>query len=131
VAIPSEDRILPKNQMTMNSSLIYDINMDEDTHQVARSNASRAIGETIKSRVLLQRGEWFLKLTQGIPWLTDILGRNNDINMIRSFVTAEIIQTWGVDEVLSLDLIVDKNSRKLDIMFKYRDIYGNIIREVI
>jgi len=95
MAIQTEDRILPKNQMTL-GRFDYDLEFDDDTHQIKRSNASQAIAETVKSRILLQRGEWFLKLPQGIPWLTEILGRNNDIDMIRSFVTAEIVKTWGI-----------------------------------
>ena len=121
-------RPLPKNTMALNR-FTYDLEIDPETHGIRRVYGSEEIAQNVRSRILFARGEWFLKLTQGIPWLTRLLGRNPRIEEIRAYVTAEILQTWGVEQLLTLSIYLDKRKRKLNIDFTYRDIYGNTVNE--
>ena len=127
--VKSADLKLPKVAMGLRS-YDYDIELDPETKAIRRVYGSEQIAQNIKSRLLFVRNEWFLKLPQGIPYF-DLLGRNPNMEEIRSYMTAEILKTWGVDELIYITLDLEKGSRKLVVTFKYKDIYGNIIREKV
>lgn len=81
------------------------------------------VGQTIKNRLDLWVGEWFLDKESGTPWIGEILGES---------VTAEavlrdrILDTQGVNEILLFESAFNPNSRKLNITATVQTIYGNI-----
>lgn len=99
--------------------------------QIARVSASDAILQLVKTRLLLVREEWFMDLGAGLPWFTQMMGRNISLYRTRSYVSKEIILAEGVSELKSLELVYNKELRKLDISFSYTDIYGNTVEETL
>lgn len=106
--------------------------IDNTTHDmfvangmIARRSGSEAIMQTLKTRLLLVRQEWFMDLSAGLPWYTKMTGKNPSLYKIRAYVASEIIQTDGVQELKSLELLYNNAERKMDINFAYVDIYGS------
>lgn len=106
--------------------------LDSETHdisvqdrQIRRVVDSEEIQQRIKTRILLVQQEWFLNLGAGLPWFTELSGRNVDLYKVRSYISLLINQTDGVSQLVSLDLSVDNEARKLNVEFTYIDIFGN------
>lgn len=113
----------------------YAIDSSQDMYivngQIARRNSSEAILQLIKTRLQTVQEEWFMDLSAGLPWFTEMAGKPVDLYKIRSYVSGEIVQTNGVKELISLEMLYNNAERKLQIEFTYSDIYGNTIAGVI
>lgn len=113
----------------------YALNETHDLYiangQIARVTKSDSIMQAIKTRLLTVAEEWFMDLSAGLPWYTEMSGRNADLYLIRSYISSEITGTEGVDVLLSLELEYNNKDRKLDVLFKYTDIYGNTLEGVV
>jgi hypothetical protein len=92
--------------------------------RVKRFYNSDAVMQTVRTRLLLIRQEWFLNLDAGLPWFSEMLGRQNNILTIKSYVLRQILGTDGVAEIKRLDVIIDKATRSFSITFDYVDDYG-------
>jgi len=61
----------------------YSLDANHDLYivngQIARVSKSDAILQTIKTRLLLIYQEWFLDLSKGLPWFTQMMGHRFDI----------------------------------------------------
>lgn len=111
--------------------------LDKSSHDIEALNGAirrtvdaDEIKQRIKTRLLLVQEEWFLDLSSGLPWFTELTGRDVDLYKVRSFVSLLIKNTDGVEELVSLELNLDDN-RKLEIEFKCIDVFGNQIGEVL
>lgn len=80
---------------------------------LATVNDAEAVGQHVRQRLQTFLGEWFLDTAAGVPWLTDILGRNYDPALAESVVKAEILATDGVEEILSFSVSFDRATRGL------------------
>ena len=114
--------------------------LDATTHdistqdgRIARAYDSDSILQTVKTRLLTIRQEFFLDLDAGLPWFVEgeMTGKNVDLYRVKSYVSNEIVGTDGVSELLSIELIIDKPARKLDIIFSYIDIHGTTQNETL
>lgn len=74
---------------------------------------AEAVGQHVRQRLSTFSGEWFLDTTAGVPWLTDILGKQYDPAIAESVVKAEILNTDGVTEITSFSVGFDKATRGL------------------
>ena len=62
-----------------------------------------AVAQTINTRLNLFAGEFWRDVTEGVPWITDILGKNNNRNTLQSKATIlrnRILNTEGVISIL-------------------------------
>jgi hypothetical protein len=41
-------------------------------------DSPQAVGQLVKTRLLLWEGEWFLNLSEGTPWFQNILGKSSE-----------------------------------------------------
>lgn len=73
---------------------------------------SQAIGIKLKTI----KGEWFLDITQGIPYFTHIFGQHRSVSYIREVMVSEILSISGVKEVNNFSVSMESN-RKLLISF--------------
>lgn len=96
--------------------------------RIARLKNSDAVLQTVKTRLLLIRQEWFLNLDAGLPWFSEMLGKGNNILTIKSYVLRQILGTDGVYEVTKLDVEIDKTTRSFVMSFEYTDEYGAEMR---
>jgi len=98
--------------------------MYRNTAHIAILIDSDAVLQTVKSRLLLHYSEWFLDLSAGIPWFTELLTHNPDFSLIESRVAETIIDTDGVTDLINLAMTFRGSQRELYIDFSYMDIYG-------
>ena len=114
-----------------NQMNIYPDNLTGDLFltdgNISRCYESEAVRQNVKQRLLTVQEEWFLNLDQGLPWFTELHGRNVPLELVRARVVECIVNTDGVRELISVD-VYNESGRQLRIDFEYRDIYGNMQR---
>lgn len=91
---------------------------------IVRSFDTDQVRQLIETRLLLVQQEWFLDLSAGLPWFTEMTGRQANQFTIRSYISNEIINTPGVESLQSLDMDYDSGARKLNIVYVYTDVFG-------
>ena len=103
----------------------YDIELENG--QIKRVVDSYQVQMNVKTRLLTIQEEWFLDLAMGLPWFTEMTGRHPDYLLIQSKVANSVYNTEGVVEVLEIVLDMDKANRKLNINFKYTDVFNQTV----
>src|SRR5262245_2696914 len=72
----------------------------------------QAVGQSIKSRLLLILGEWFLDVEDGTPW-PEILGiKPYDPATVEEAVRERILGTVGVTAITDYQIVFDSLTRK-------------------
>jgi len=79
-----------------------------------------AIKQHLTQRLKMFSGEWFLDLTEGVPYFQNILIKNPNPDVVDGLLKEEILSTPGVDELLSFNLDYDASLRKLTVDFSVR-----------
>lgn len=89
----------------------------------------------IRTRLLMFRGEWFLDLDAGMPWLETpdgvvgprdaILGQKFDRVKTRSAIVGEIMSTPGVYDLVDLVIEFDEATRRLSISWTVTTVFGD------
>ncbi len=100
-----------------------------------------AVAQGIRIRLQLWRGEWFLDLDAGMPYLPTedgavpesaaILGQKFDSVKARTAVRREILSTPGVVDIPELRITFDGPTRALGIEFRAKTAFGDTDLEVI
>lgn len=72
-----------------------------------------AIGQHVRQRLMTFQGEWFLDTDAGVVWLDEIFGRGYDPALAESVVKAEILDTDGVQEIVTFSVAFDRTARNL------------------
>lgn len=93
----------------------FDFALIDDVPQIMQNLA-------IRLRFVL--GEWFLDITQGIPYYEEIFIKNPNQIQIESVIKQEIVQTRGIVELTSFEADFDKRRRIFSIRFGARSISG-------
>lgn len=108
-----------------------DLALDLNTHDLLIENgellvvdAADQLEQTLKIRLQFFDSEWFLNVNNGLPFYSDILVKNPNIPNIDAIIKAEILDTDGVEELLSWDSVFDNAARTYTIAFKVRTTYG-------
>lgn len=103
-----------------------DVNHDQyldENGNIARLYDSDAVLQTVKTRLLLIRQEWFLNLDAGLPWFSEMLGKYGSIEKCKSYIGSQILNTDGVVELLRLEMGVNSDRSSI-VYFEYTDEYG-------
>lgn len=74
-----------------------------------------AIGQNVKTRLLLIMGEWFLDDDAGLPYLTEIVKEPTNIDLAESLIKRCILGTLGVNEITAFGLDFDHQTRILSV----------------
>lgn len=85
-----------------------------------------SIRQRITQRLRFRRGEYFLDIRLGVPYLTDILGRRFDEGIARRVITRTIESVDGVISVESVETRFDQYSRKFTYNAKVQTEVGTI-----
>ena len=83
------------------------------------SNSPATVAQAVLTRLELWRGEWFLDVTDGTPYMQDILGRNTNYDLE---IQNRILSTIGVLEITSYSSSVV--NRTLSVQATINTIYG-------
>ena len=92
---------------------------------VAMVSGAQATRQRIEQKFKLWRGEWFLDVNAGFPWLQDILGRRPSPQVVRSLVFDLVQSDPGIRTVENLELEQDSPQRRLTIRFRARLVGGD------
>ena len=84
------------------------------------TSKSEAVKQHLSQRLKMFVGEWFLDLSEGVPYYQNILIKNPNPNIIDGLLKDTILSTPGVDELLSFNLDFDAGLRKLTVDFSIR-----------
>ena len=86
--------------------------------------------QSIAIRQRFFRGEWFLNLLAGIPYYQDVLIKNPDPGVLRSVFRADLLDTPGVLDVISLRLTRDAAARELNVQWRVSSDFGELGSEI-
>jgi hypothetical protein len=89
-----------------------------------------AVAQSVKTRLLLKTGEWFLDTTEGTPYIEDILGAGTKATYDAA-IQDRILTTIGVTEILDYSSSLDPTTRALSISCEINTIYGDIILDTV
>lgn len=68
-------------------------------------NSRAMVGQKVQTRLLLWRGEWFLDVTAGTPWLQNVVGLRSNPAYVQT-ISQVILGTSGVTAITSFNLVV-------------------------
>jgi hypothetical protein len=111
---------------------------DRNTNDLDLTNGIRLTTEPsdeLASRLQIRlqwlQGEWFLDERLGIPYFQRILVKGTSLQTVRSIYREAIRETPGVDEILNLDLDLNKAARELRVDFKVRSVDGEVVADSV
>lgn len=93
----------------------FDFQLIDDTKQIMQNLA-------IRLRFVL--GEWYLDITQGIPYFQSFFKKSPNQIQIESILKTEIVTTRGILELTSFDANFDPRLRIFSVKFSARAISG-------
>lgn len=82
-----------------------------------------AVGQSVKTRLLLWVGEWFLNIEDGTPYLQGILGKYSETEA-NDTIQDRVIDTVGVTTLEDYQSIKNPEDRNLSVQFSINTIYG-------
>ena len=87
---------------------------------------TEAVAQNVKTRILLLKGEWFLDLSAGLPWLQKIMVKPASVKLANLIIRKTIQKTPGVSRIMQFSSYYDENTRKLFIEATVLTIYDEI-----
>jgi hypothetical protein len=84
------------------------------------ATGTEALSQRIRTRLRLVRGDWFLDLTQGVPYHDFVLRKRSSPAVQREVVRRALVTLRGVREVVSLDVDLDRRTRTLRVTGEVR-----------
>lgn len=88
-------------------------------------NSPDAVAQAVQTRLALWSGEWFLDTSDGTAWPTGVLGRNTQATR-DAVVRNRILQTPGVNVILSYSSSLDRATRTFNVSVSLDTIYGAV-----
>ena len=93
-------------------------------------DSPEAVGQAVETRLKLWTGEWFIDITEGTEYQTNVLGTGKS-ESAGPVIRQRILETDGVVEILSFDLNINAGTRALKVTARIKTIYGQTTIEVI
>lgn len=93
-------------------------------------NAPEAVAIAAKTRLSLWQNTWFTDLSDGTPWLENVLGKYPEA-VYNSIIRKRILETQGVKAILEYESFIDENRRNLLIQCTIDTVYGEIYMETV
>lgn len=87
-------------------------------------NSPEAVAQAVKTRLQLAQGEWFLDLTEGTPYSTQILGMGTT-DLYDQAIKERILGTPGVTAIISYASLLDEQ-RALSVACTLDTAYGQV-----
>ena len=90
------------------------------------SDSSEHLSQKIENRLKLVYGEFFANETIGIPYFTEVLGKNVSVDDITVIFKQELLDINEVQEIVSFVVDFDSVNRELQIEFTVIGTSGEI-----
>ena len=118
--------------------MAYDLAMNVQTGDLVVQNGDLMIvsnGERVAQQVLITLrewlGEWFLKTSDGVPYLEYILVKNPNEAHVRQILTEAIENVEGVKKVTELEFVFNRILRTLTVSYEIATDYGLITKKEV
>lgn len=118
--------------------MAYDLAMNVQTGDLVVRNGDLMIvnnGERIAQQVLITLrewlGEWFLKTSDGVPYLEYILVKNPNEAHVRQVLSEAIQSVEGVKGVTELEFAFNRILRTLTVSYEIDTDYGFITKKEV
>lgn len=82
-----------------------------------------AVGQAVKTRLLLWLGEWFLDTTEGTPYMQGVLGKHSQ-DLANATIQDRAINTQGMVDIKNYQSNVNQEARAMTVQFNIDTIYG-------
>lgn len=90
----------------------------------ARVEGMAYTAQLTKTRLLTVLGEWKADPNLGLPWFSDIMIKSPDLSLVEGLILSCIKETPHVLDVLSISLVLDKETRILTVTFEALSDWG-------
>lgn len=118
--------------------MAYDLAMNVQTGDLVVQNGDLMIvsnGERVAQQVLITLrewlGEWFLKTSDGVPYLEYILVKNPNEAHVRQILSEAIQSVEGVKGVTELEFAFNRILRTLTVSYEIDTDYGFITKKEV
>lgn len=118
--------------------MAYDLAMNVQTGDLVVQNGDLMIvsnGERVAQQVLITLrewlGAWFLKTSDGVPYLEYILVKNPNEAHVRQILTEAIENVEGVKKVTELEFVFNRILRTLTVSYEIATDYGFITKKEV
>lgn len=118
--------------------MAYDLAMNVQTGDLVVRNGDLMIvnnGERVAQQVLITLrewlGEWFLKTSDGVPYLEYILVKNPNEAHVRQVLSEAIQSVEGVKGVTELEFAFNRILRTLTVSYEINTDYGFITKKEV
>lgn len=81
------------------------------------------VAQAVLTALLLHQGEWFLDVTVGVPWETEVIGYGTRA-LYDAAIKAAILGVQGVNSIISYSSFLDTVKRALSITATIETIFG-------
>lgn len=93
-------------------------------------DSAALVAQSVKTRLLLMQGEWFLDVTEGTPYSTEILGTGTQ-SLYDLAIQTRVLETEGVAQNGISDYSSSLVERDLTVSMTLNTIFGAVPVEVI
>ena len=87
-------------------------------------NSPEAVAQAVKTRLLLEQGEWFLDTQEGTPYQTRILGKDGWREADWA-IRERILATQGVTEIVDYSSRLNPGTRTLTVQVTLKTLHGS------
>ena len=89
-----------------------------DFHQ----DTAEGVAQNAMTRLQLWRGTWFIDTEAGTPWLQQILGKHDAVDVV---IRTRILETPGVLSIQSFESILNPDTRRLTVTATINTQFGS------
>lgn len=86
-------------------------------------NTPECVAQAVGTRLRLLAGEWFLDLTEGMPYAPAVLGKHTR-ESYDFVIRRRVLETEGVTEIVEYESLFDGETRKLTVNMRINTVYG-------
>jgi hypothetical protein len=86
-------------------------------------DSPETVAQAVQTRLKLIQGEWFLNVTEGTPYQTQILGAHK-LNLAGNAIKTRILETEGVVSVEDFTTVYDEITRVFNVACSINTVYG-------
>ena len=88
------------------------------------SDSPECVAQAVTTRLKLWKGEWFVDITDGTPWESEVLGKRYQRKNPDSAIKSRILGTPNVTEITSYSSSFDGETRKYSIVATINTAFG-------
>lgn len=89
-------------------------------------NSPLGVGQLVSTRLRLWLGQWFLNVSDGTPYLTEVLGKYTE-NTRDATIRERIFQTTGVVDIMHYNSQLAVEARDFTVHATVSTLYGEFI----